>query len=39
MSALRAVRNVLGAVAMVMAGYVLLESLSDARRYLKISSM
>jgi hypothetical protein len=39
MSALKAIRNVLGTIAMIMAGYVLLESLTDARRYIKISSM
>jgi len=36
---LKAVRNVLGTIAIVMAGYVLLESLTDVRRYIKISSM
>ncbi len=39
MSALKTIRNILGTVTMVMAGYVLLESLVDARRYIKISSM
>jgi hypothetical protein len=39
MIALRAVRNLLGVVAMVIAGYVLFESLSEARRYIKVSSI
>jgi uncharacterized protein DUF6893 len=39
MSALKTIRNILGTVTMVIVGYVLLESLTDARRYIKISSM
>jgi hypothetical protein len=39
MSALKTIRNILGTVTMVIVGYVLLESLTDARRYLKISLM
>jgi hypothetical protein len=38
-SALRAVRNILGTATIILAGYVILESLTDARRYIKISSM
>jgi hypothetical protein len=39
MFTLKLVRNVLGTVAIVMAGYVLFESLTDVRRYIRISSM
>jgi hypothetical protein len=39
MSGLKAIRNVLGTITMIMAGYVLFESLIDARRYIRISSM
>jgi hypothetical protein len=39
MCALKAIRNILGTVALIVAGYVLLESLTDARRYIRISSM
>jgi hypothetical protein len=39
MCALKAIRNILGTVTLIVAGYVLLESLTDARRYIRISSM
>jgi uncharacterized protein DUF6893 len=39
MSVLKTVRNILGTVTMILAGYVLIESLTDARRYIRISSM
>jgi len=39
MSAFRAVRNILGTMTMIAAGYVILASLVDARRYIKISTM
>jgi len=38
-TALKAIRNVLGTATMIMAGYLLLESLTEARRYIKISLM
>ncbi len=39
MSTLKAVRNVLGTAGLIFAGYILLASLKDAGRYIKISSM
>jgi len=39
MKAFRVIRNVLGTATMLLAGYVLLESLADARRYVRISMM
>jgi hypothetical protein len=39
MSAFRAVRNVLGTVTILAAGYLILASLTDARRYIRISTM
>ncbi len=39
MNAFRLIRNVLGTATMILAGYVFLESLVEARRYLKISTM
>ena len=39
MKAFRVVRNVLGTATMILAGYVFLESLIEARRYLRISTM
>jgi hypothetical protein len=39
MGAIKAIRNVLGAAGMVLAGYVLLVSLKDSIRYIRISSM
>jgi hypothetical protein len=38
-NALKTIRNIVGTVTIIMAGYVLLESLTDARRYIKITSM
>ena len=39
MSALKVVRNVLGTAGIMILGYVVLDSLKDARRYIKISLM
>ena len=39
MGALRVMRNVLGTAGLLFAGYVLLKSIPDARRYLRISRM
>jgi hypothetical protein len=39
MGILRGVRNVLGTVGLLFAGYVLVTSLKDSLRYIKISKM
>jgi hypothetical protein len=39
MSAIKALRNALGTVGLVFAGYVLVMSVKDSWRYLKISRM
>ena len=39
MSALKAVRNILGTAGLIFAGYVFVVSLKDSLRYIKISSM
>ncbi len=39
MSALKAIRNVLGTAGLILAGYVVLTSLKDSWRYLRISQM
>jgi hypothetical protein len=39
MRTLKILRNVLGTASLMFAGYVLISSLKDARRYVKISSM
>jgi hypothetical protein len=39
MGALKVVRNVLGTVGLLLAGYVLVVSLKDSLRYIKISTM
>ena len=39
LSGLHVVTTVVGAVGLVFAGYVILNSLPDLRRYIKISSM
>jgi hypothetical protein len=39
MTTLKVVRNLLGTVGLLFAGYVFLASIKDARRYIKISSM
>jgi hypothetical protein len=39
MSALKAVRNILGTAGLLFAGYVFVVSLKDSLRYIKISSM
>jgi hypothetical protein len=38
-SGLQTVSTVLGAVGLVFAGYIIINSLPDLRRYIKISSM
>jgi hypothetical protein len=39
MGALKVVRNVVGTVGLLFAGYVLVVSLKDSLRYIKISNM
>ena len=39
MGVLRGVRNVLGTVGLLLAGYVIIASLKDSLRYIKISTM
>jgi hypothetical protein len=39
MSGLHVVTTIVGAVGLVFAGYILINSLPDLRRYIKISSM
>jgi hypothetical protein len=39
MSALKAVRNILGTAGLLFAGYVFIMSVKDSIRYIKISSM
>jgi len=39
MNALKVVRNVLGTAGLILAGYVVITSLKDSWRYLKISQM
>jgi hypothetical protein len=39
MNAVKAVRNILGTAGLIFAGYVLLASIKDSIRYIKISSM
>ncbi len=39
MRTFRVVRNVLGTAGLILAGYVLVMSMKDARRYIKISTM
>ncbi len=39
MSAVKAVRNILGTAGLIFAGYILLASIKDSIRYVKISSM
>jgi hypothetical protein len=39
MSALKVVRNILGTAGLIFAGYVLVNSMKDSLRYLKISRM
>jgi len=39
MNALKAIRNVLGTAGLILTGYVVLTSLQDSWRYLKISQM
>jgi hypothetical protein len=39
MSAMKAVRNVLGTAGLLFAGYVFVMSIKDSIRYIKISSM
>jgi hypothetical protein len=39
MRTFRVVRNVLGTAGLILAGYVLVMSMKDVRRYIKISTM
>jgi hypothetical protein len=39
MTAMKAIRNILGTAGMLFAGYVILASVKDVRRYIRISSM
>lgn len=39
MTAMKAIRNILGTVGLLYAGYVLLMSVKDARRYIRMSTM
>lgn len=39
LSAFKVVRNVLGTVGLIFAGYVFLEGLIDSKRYVRISTM
>jgi hypothetical protein len=39
MNTLRVLRNLLGTAGLFFAGYVFITSLTDARRYIKISTM
>lgn len=39
MCAIKAIRNVLGTASMVLAGYVIVMSLKDSLRYIRMSSM
>jgi hypothetical protein len=39
MTALKVIRNILGTAGMLYAGYVLIASVKDVRRYIRISTM
>ena len=39
MKAMRVLRNILGTAGLLFAGYVLLASVKDVRRYIRISTM
>jgi hypothetical protein len=39
MTVMKTLRNILGTVGLLYAGYVLIASLKDVRRYIKISTM
>jgi hypothetical protein len=39
MKAMKAIRNILGTVGLLYAGYVLVVSMKDVRRYIRISTM
>jgi hypothetical protein len=39
MNAMKLLRNVIGTAGLIYAGYVLIVSMKDVRRYIKISSM
>jgi hypothetical protein len=39
MNTLRAIRNLVGTASMIFAAYIVLVSLKDARRYIRITSM
>lgn len=39
MKAMKTIRNILGTVGLLYAGYILIASVKDVRRYIKISTM
>ena len=39
MKAMKAIRNIMGTVGLLYAGYILIASLKDVRRYIRISTM
>jgi Family of unknown function (DUF6893) len=39
MNAMKTIRNILGTVGLLYAGYVLVVSMKDVRRYIRISTM
>lgn len=39
MKAIRVIRNILGSAGLLYAGYVLIASVKDVRRYIRISTM
>jgi hypothetical protein len=39
MKAMKTIRNIVGTVGLLYAGYVLLASIKDVRRYIRISTM
>ena len=39
MKAMKAIRNIVGTVGLLYAGYILIASMKDVRRYIRISTM
>jgi hypothetical protein len=39
MKAMKTIRNIMGTVGLLYAGYILIASLKDVRRYIRISTM
>ena len=39
MKAMKVIRNILGTAGLIYAGYILVASMKDVRRYIKISTM